>query len=99
MNRHHITYIATFIAMLALCACGSDKNLKKGEKYLAIGEEFSKENITLCTAKNITYLSFLLLKGFRYHPKISFVLTNAMPVLSDKHIKTSMKFIEVSIYL
>ena len=40
MNRHHITYIATFIAMLALCACGSDKNLKKGEKYLAIGEYY-----------------------------------------------------------
>ena len=50
------------------------------------------ENITLCTAKNITYLSCLLLKGFGYHPKAAFVLTNAMLVLSNKHIKNLDEF-------
>ena len=37
-NRIHITTIA-FLCLL-LCACGADRNMKKGEKYLALGEYY-----------------------------------------------------------
>ena len=40
-NPHtYIAYAATAAAALALAGCGADKNLKKGEKYLAIGEYY-----------------------------------------------------------
>ena len=43
MKKHHSTYITiVVIALLAMtiAGCGSDKNLKKAEKYLAIGEYY-----------------------------------------------------------
>ena len=43
MKKHHSTYITiVVIALLAMtiAGCGSDKNLKKAERYLAIGEYY-----------------------------------------------------------
>lgn len=38
-SRHHYIYILVF-ACLLLSACGAERNLKKGEKYLALGEYY-----------------------------------------------------------
>ncbi len=38
-RRHHYIYILV-VACLLLSACGAERNLKKGEKYLALGEYY-----------------------------------------------------------
>ena len=41
-NKHILSLLALFI--LLLMGCGADKNMKKGEEYLAIGEYFDAAN-------------------------------------------------------
>ena len=58
------------------------------------------ENITLCTAKNITYLSFLLQKGFGYRPKKKHLYLQMRCWFYPISIrKASMNFIEALIIL
>lgn len=44
MNRHYLHYISILIIVLALTACGAERNMKRGEKYLALGEYFDAGN-------------------------------------------------------
>ena len=42
-NKVHLIIIA-WIACLLLTACGAEQNMKKGEKFLAIGEYYDAAN-------------------------------------------------------
>lgn len=44
MNRFKITIITSIVLLLGLASCGVNKNLKRGEKYLALGEYFDAAN-------------------------------------------------------
>jgi len=43
-TKHIITKIATLIFVVILIGCGTDKHIRDGEKYLAIGEYFDAAN-------------------------------------------------------
>ncbi len=40
MNQLKLKYIIAVVSCLLITSCGADKNLKKGEKFLALGEYF-----------------------------------------------------------
>jgi len=40
MNYHSIKYLYVLLGCLLIMSCGADKNLKKGEKFLSLGEYY-----------------------------------------------------------